>query len=185
MRPRRAAPANHLSTQGRVALKDFPRPRASGEHIGNQVHGNPGPLEHGRSAHDFRVARHQLTHASPLVRVGLPVHSLANAGALRLALSLSLSNRHVRPNLAACRPAPTPAGALADAVGSREFGLGHLHPLANCLDVDRLRPDLLHLNLAPLVRQYQLSFPRSDPCQSLSSSRRLSWALYCATFRFA
>ena len=65
-------------------------------------------------------------------------------------------NRQVGPRGRIGLPAtllPLLQGALADAIGPREFGLGHLHPLANRLDIDRLRPDLLQLDLAPLVSQ--------------------------------
>src|SRR6202162_2103954 len=43
--------------------------------------------------------------------------------------------------------------ALTDAVGSREFGLGHLHSLADRLDVNWLRPHLLQFELAAPVGQ--------------------------------
>src|SRR5260370_25739366 len=65
---------------------------------------------------------------------------------------------------------PLLQSALADAIRSREFSLRHLPPLPNCLDIDRLRPDLLQLNLAPLVRQDQ--FHSLDQIRAESSLLR-------------
>ena len=46
--------------------------------------------------------------------------------------------------------------ALADAICSREFGLGHFHVLPDGLHVNRLRPDLFQLDVASLVRGNEL-----------------------------
>src|SRR5450759_1247592 len=50
---------------------------------------------------------------------------------------------------------PLLQGSFADAIGSREFGLRHLDPLANRLYVDWLGPDLFEFDFTALVRQDQ------------------------------
>src|ERR1035437_7517008 len=78
--------------------------------------------------------------------------------------------------------------SFADAIGSREYSLRHLHPLANGLHVNWLGPNLLEFDFAALMRQdyfHSLNQIRSEECLLRSRFLGHSIALLSDDPRFA